>query len=228
MLFALFVVLFAFSWQSKKGIGTVSEAIHSGFDILSSKPPDPVAKASQVSDQHVLSAPPTAEPTPFNTDKLTKQLQGVLGDSISKHEIVMRQTSDGLVISLRELGFFNSGEAKLLPGALDKLRATAEVLMAQGLELRVEGHSDDQPIHTASFQSNWELSSGRAMSVLNLLVDQAGFPAAKISVAGYGSHRPVADNGTAEGRRMNRRVDLVVIAPRGGAASVSGGIASGK
>ena len=126
----------------------------------------------------------------------------------------MQRTPDGLIVSLRELGFFSSGEANLLPGAADKLVNTAHLLMQQGLELRIEGHSDDQPIHNATFHSNWELSTARAMSVLSMFVDRAGFPPNRISVAGYGAFRPVGSNDTPEGRRINRRVDLVIVAPR--------------
>jgi chemotaxis protein MotB len=75
----------------------------------------------------------------------------------------------------------------------------------------VEGHSDDQPIHTAQFRSNWELSTARAMAVLMLLVDDSGIDPRKVSIAGYGQYRPVADNSTPEGRQLNRRVDLVVV-----------------
>jgi len=80
------------------------------------------------------------------------------------------------------------------------------------LDLRIEGHSDDQPIHTLQFRSNWELSTARAMAVMQLLVDDSVFDPRKISVVGYGQYRPIADNATPEGRRMNRRVDLVVVA----------------
>ena len=150
----------------------------------------------------------------FSTTELKSELEGVLGDSISRHEIVVQQTAEGLTISLRDFGFFNSGRAELLPGADTQLKNIARTLMQRNLELRVEGHSDNQAIHSPSFKSNWELSTARATSVLSLLLDQAGFPPTKISVAGYGSYRPVADNSTAEGRRMNRRVDLVVLAPK--------------
>ena len=100
-----------------------------------------------------------------------------------------------------------------MPGASGKIRRIATVLTQHGLDLRVEGHSDDQPIHTAQFRSNWELSTARAMAVLMLLVDESGMDPTKISVAGYGQYRPIADNSTPEGRQMNRRVDLVVVAP---------------
>jgi len=217
LLFAVFVVLFAFS-RYHSSIHTVSTAIHSGFDALSAAPG--ASGMSQASADEARIAPPhtnvsvTGPQLHFDTGELSKELQGVLGDSISKQEIVMQQTPDGLVISLRELGFFNSGQAQLLPGAAEKLKSTAKVLMQHGLQVRVEGHSDDVPIHNAMFNSNWELSSARAMSVLSLLVNDGGFPETSISVAGYGEHRPVASNETPDGRKQNRRVDLVVIAPR--------------
>ena len=237
LLLAVFIVLFAFALQTRQNIGKLTTAIHSGFDSLSiakapkanavtnAIPKNPVIAqalpASSASSKALPAAsappkpPPAAIPAPtFNTAELNKQLSGVLGDAIDRKEIVMQQTPDGLIISLRELGFFKSGQAKLLPGAADKLERTAQVLMSHGLEVRVEGHSDDQPIHNALFSSNWELSTARAMSVLSMLVDHADFPPTHISVAGYGPYHPVDTNDTTEGRRQNRRVDLVVIAPR--------------
>jgi len=217
LLFAVFVVMFAFS-RYQNTIRTVSSAIHSGFDALSAAPASSGASSKLSTETKIAPTAPLAPaaevPKHFDTGELSKELQGVLGDSISKQEIVMQQTPDGLVISLRELGFFNSGEAQLLPGAAEKLNATANVLMKHGLEVRVEGHSDDQPIHNARFQSNWQLSTARAMSVLSLLINEGGFPENKISVSGYGSQRPAASNATVDGRKTNRRVDLIVVAPR--------------
>ena len=138
-------------------------------------------------------------------------MQAAIGDEIRNHEVVMHVSPEGFVISLKDLGFFNSGQAVLLSGASGKIRRIATVLAQHGLNLRVEGHSDDQPIHTPQFRSNWELSTARAMAVLMLLVDDSGIDPARVSVAGYGQYRPVADNATSEGRQMNRRVDLVVV-----------------
>jgi chemotaxis protein MotB len=210
LLFAVFVVLFAYTMHSRQSVRSVSSAIHSGFESLSAHPPPEGAAPVPP-----LKPAPHATVSPsFDAARLATQLHGILGDSISRQEIVLQQTPEGLVISLRELGFFNSGEATLLPGAADKLVNAAHLLMQQGLEVRVEGHSDDQPIHNALFHSNWELSTARAMSVLSMFVDRAGFPSTRISVAGYGAFRPVGSNATPEGRRINRRVDLVIVAPR--------------
>ncbi len=216
LLLAVFIVLLASVWHRSRPLGTVSTAIQSGFEELKAGAAQPAASGATIPPPEVQqSAPENRPPVPqVDTAALKRELQGVLGDAIDRNEIVLQQTPDGLIISLRELGFFNSGEATLLPGAADKLRSAAAVLMQHGLEIRVEGHSDDQPIHTAAFDSNWQLSTARATSVLQLLLDGTGFPPESVSVAGYGPYHPVADNATAEGRRMNRRVDLVVVAPR--------------
>ena len=95
-----------------------------------------------------------------------------MGKELKNHEIVIQVTPEGFVISLKELGFFNSGQATLLPGAAEKLKRIAKVLAARA-GVRVEGHSDNQPIHNDQFGSNWELSTARAMSVLLLLVNDA-------------------------------------------------------
>ena len=217
LLLAVFIVLLASVWHRSRPLGTISTAIHSGFEEVSaSEDPPPPTEATVLLPKPQQTDPGNPSPAPqVDTAALKRELRGVLGDAIDRNEIVLQQTPDGLVISLRELGFFDSGEATLLPGASDKLRSAAAVLMQHGLEIRVEGHSDDQPIHTAAFDSNWQLSTARAMSVLQLLLDGTGFPPERVSVAGYGPYHPVADNITAEGRRMNRRVDLVVVAPRG-------------
>ncbi|HEY0759323.1 MAG TPA: OmpA family protein [Acidisarcina sp.] len=229
LLFAFFVVLFASSHHDRQSVTSVSKAIKSGFKEMSHLPDmeqEKVITALKSPGDGVSAIPvtklqPPAQTLPSSTAQtaaaavdmaaLKKQLQQALGSEIADHEVVLRETPEGFVISLRELGFFNSGEANLLPGAAEKIKRIASILMQHGLNLRVEGHSDDVPIHTALFRSNWELSTGRAMAVLLLLVDQSGFDPHRISVAGYGQYRPVASNESNEGRRMNRRVDIVVV-----------------
>jgi chemotaxis protein MotB len=80
-----------------------------------------------------------------------------------------------------------------------------------GYSLRVEGHTDNTPIHTAQFPSNWELSTARATFLLEYLISNTGIPPQRLSAVGYGEYRPVTGNNTPEGRASNRRVDLVVL-----------------
>jgi chemotaxis protein MotB len=77
--------------------------------------------------------------------------------------------------------------------------------------LRLEGHTDNVPIHNAAFASNWDLSTARAMAVAMMLLNESGVDPEKISIAGYAQYHPAASNDSPEGRRANRRVDIVVV-----------------
>ena len=87
----------------------------------------------------------------------------------------------------------------------------ATILGGRGFEIRVEGHTDNVPVHNSRFKSNWELSTARATTVVSLLIEQHGFDPLLVSAAGYSEYRPVESNKTAGGRAANRRVDLVVV-----------------
>jgi len=87
----------------------------------------------------------------------------------------------------------------------------AGILGNRGFEIRIEGHTDNVPMHTKKFKSNWELSTARATQVVSLLIEQYHFSPALISAAGYSEYRPVADNGTEQGRAANRRIDLIIV-----------------
>ncbi|MBI1764112.1 MAG: OmpA family protein [Acidobacteria bacterium] len=119
-------------------------------------------------------------------------------------------TGRGFVVSLAEAGFFAAGEAAVRDDARGLIDTLADSLSGARTQIRVEGHTDATPIATARYPSNWELSSARASKVLAQLVAR-GIAPARLSVAGYASERPVADNNTLEGRALNRRVDLVIL-----------------
>jgi chemotaxis protein MotB len=118
---------------------------------------------------------------------------------------------DGLVISLREAGFFDSGSATPHPGTLPILRQIATALGQTPYDLRIEGHTDNIPIHNPEFDSNWELSSARATRLARIFLSTGAIVPNRISAAGYAEYHPVAPNDTAAGRAENRRVDLVIL-----------------
>jgi chemotaxis protein MotB len=224
LLFGFFVVLFASAYRDNQAMMRLSSAIHNGFQVLGAfsggTDRRPVAYFPAAGLPAVHAARPNDPETvgsrasgslPVDLPALRHQLEEAMGTELKNHEVEMRITPEGFVISLHELGFFDSGQAALLPGAAQKIEKIARILSQHGLDLRVEGHSDNQPIHNAQFRSNWELSTARAMTVLLLLVDQSGYDPGKISVSGYAQYRPIADDATPEGRRQNRRVDLVVV-----------------
>ena len=227
LLFAFFVVLFAATYRDNQAIRKLARAIHNGFQTMgafsadesgsggayATQTPNADDNTSRVQNDKTAINPASAGSV-RDMLQLRRQLEAVMGHELQNHEVVLQATPEGFVISLKELGFFDSGQAELLPGAAEKIEKIAKVLSQPGLEIRVEGHSDNQPIHNAQFRSNWELSTARAMTVLQLLVNDAGFDPGKLSASGYGEYRPVAANTTPEGRRMNRRVDLVVVQSR--------------
>jgi chemotaxis protein MotB len=221
LLFAFFVVLYATTYRDNQAIKKLARAIHDGFQSMGAFSGDETSQGTSSGDEapsqlsndksNVQQAP---EASVADLRELRKELEAAIGTELANHEVVLEVRPEGFVISLKELGFFDSGQAALLPGAAEKLKKIAKVLSRPGLEIRVEGHSDDEPIHNDQFRSNWELSMARAMNVLLLMVDEAGFDPHKISASGFGQYRPIADNSTSDGRRMNRRVDLVVMQER--------------
>jgi chemotaxis protein MotB len=147
-------------------------------------------------------------------DHMRRELLETLSDQVAQHTVAIQMGRDGLVISLREAGFFGSGSAVPSPETLPTLRKVAEALGRTPYDLRIEGHTDNIPIHTSEFDSNWELSSARATRIARLFLAMNALPPERISAAGYAEFHPVAGNDTADGRALNRRVDLVVL-PRG-------------
>jgi chemotaxis protein MotB len=223
LLFALFVVLFASANHDKKALQRVSSAVRNGFREMGAFVSDSSGaqnrtagvsrNGSMVPSKETAGDGENAAPSNAGIDvsELNRKLRTALGKEIERQEIDMRVTPEGFVISLHELGFFNSGEARLMPGAGDKVKKIAVVLNQYGLNMRVEGHSDNVPIHNDQFNSNWELSTARAMAVAMMLMNESGVDPNRMSVAGYAQYHPTASNDTPEGRRANRRVDIVVV-----------------
>jgi chemotaxis protein MotB len=220
LMFALFVVLFASAYHDKKAIQRVSAAVKNGFQEMGlSSASDGPLEGPASKDGATLSSnendPNKPDTIPGNArielNELHKKLELILGKEIERQEVGLRMTPEGFIISLHELGFFDSGEAKLRPGAAGKIKRIAAVLTQYGLDMRVEGHSDNVPIHNAAFGSNWDLSTARAMAVATMLMDESGVDPKRMSIAGYAQYHPVASNDTPEGRMANRRVDIVVV-----------------
>jgi DNA-binding response OmpR family regulator/outer membrane protein OmpA-like peptidoglycan-associated protein len=142
---------------------------------------------------------------------LQAQLQQALQKEISLHTVALHREREGLVISLREFGFFNSGSAALRPSAMPALDRIASILAIRTCRLRIEGHTDNVPIHTVQMASNWELSTARATEIVRLLIVRYNFSPERLSAAGYAEYHPIASNTSAQGRAQNRRVDLVIL-----------------
>ena len=226
LLFAFFVVMFASSQTDKGRAKQVSEAVEKALaDGKSVSVPSAVAKilGGTVDDKGQgnaqMKGPGGAqksakEAPPMEVLELSaslKTLSTQLGDEIKAGKVEVSMTPRGLVVSLKQTAFFPSGTEVLEPTSLGTVRKVADALKGLSNPVRVEGHTDSIPIHTARFRSNWELSAARAITMMEALADQFGIPHERLAIVGYAETMPVASNDTAEGRARNRRVDLVIL-----------------
>ena len=220
LLFAFFVVLFASSQSDKKKQIKLAEAMQSAFtplgtfDAHSKTPPLTDISAATINATPAALTPPlpttSTETLEETKARLTKRLaEQVTAGRIPPGGMTMRITPDGLVISLHEAGFFPSGSAEVRPASIPMLSILATTLPSG--PLRVEGHTDNVPIHTAQFASNWELSTARSTAIARILLDRGTINPANLSAAGYAEFHPVASNITEEGRTQNRRVDIILL-----------------
>jgi chemotaxis protein MotB len=225
--------LYASSQVDKRKVGKLSLAIQVAFQELGVFPasttqipldtnePMPFSKVQAIENvKHNaaigrIASPPedslaaSSEETDLTT--LQNQLSEALHHEIALHEVTLHRETDGLVISLQEFGFFDSGSATIKPESLAALDRIASILAIRTYNLRIEGHTDNIPIHTARIVSNWELSTARATELVRLLIIRHRIAPERLSAAGYAQYHPVASNLTAQGRAQNRRVDIVIL-----------------
>ena len=140
-------------------------------------------------------------------------LEERLAQEIKDKDISLKMNEKGLVITFVADVLFDSGKAKIKSGALGGLDKVAKILQENvpQLNIGIEGHTDNVPIKSSGWKSNWELSTARALSVLHYLVDEKDISPDRVSAIGYGEYKPVASNDTKEGRQLNRRVEIVIL-----------------
>ena len=239
LLFAVFVAMYAMGQTDKKKAEELTQSLRESFGystrasagqkgVLQSQDikPIPAIKPEMAVIPMAAKMPP-AGPRQGNIggDAGSKQLAGEkefreMASAIEaylvkqgfQNKVALSVTQRGLVISLKEAGFFDSGSAKLKQDSIATLRGIAVGLQQYTNRFRVEGHTDSLPIRSSEFRSNWELSTTRATNVVHFLVDSASLAPEALSAVGYGQYQPIAPNDTQEQRAKNRRVDIVVLA----------------
>jgi chemotaxis protein MotB len=229
LLFAFFVVMFASTQDDKLKARAVSESVkdaleHGPFsNTLStvlgrgkhenSKPPvnpERVKESDNLPPQ-TAPPPPILRPPPADLAKSMATLERGLDGELKAGKIGLKLEGRGLVVSLREATFFASGDDAVAPGSDGILAKIAAEIQKFSNPVRLEGHTDSQPIHNSRFRSNWELSVARSIAMLELLQRKFGIAPDRLSVAGYAENAPVETNDNDEGRARNRRVDLVIL-----------------
>lgn len=234
LLLATFVVLYASSTRNKQKMDEEAESFIKAFHgtptlVAHTSAPEHAIMNHQPSPiprpvEHP--APRESHSTPENAQKLAAEalalaivkqmLQTMLAPMINANQVSLHSQSQALTltIQLNDQVLFTSGEANLLPAAQALLTKVAAALqkLPDPFTITVQGYTDDQPIKTAQFPSNWSLSAERAVSVVQLF-DTAGVQGTRLTAQGFGPYLPVAPNTTDAGRAQNRRVDIVIHAP---------------
>lgn len=142
---------------------------------------------------------------------LTEDMERVIKGLGMENKIGFSYSKEGLVMRLSDLVLFNPGQAKISPKSLPVLNKIATIILKTKNHIRIEGYTDNVPIHTYRFPSNWELSTLRAVNVLRYFTEHLNIPSERFSVVGYGQCHPIAPNDTPSHRAKNRRVEIVFV-----------------
>jgi chemotaxis protein MotB len=153
----------------------------------------------------LVHAPPSSQ-----IEEVTKTVRGALKDQLEKEEVRLLHSGRGLILRLPDFLLFDSGQAQLRPEAMPVLNKLAGILKLIPNQVVIEGHTDNRPINTPQFPSNWELSAARAAALVRFLVEEQQLEPERFGAAGFGEYRPVADNLEELGRQANRRVELII------------------
>jgi chemotaxis protein MotB len=231
LLFAVFVTLYAMSQSDKKKVEEVMQSIQQSFGMVQSGSPSPkmnILPSKQISVVPAINPEMAIVPgmravrgqVKTRADEkdfrqIKSSIEAYLVKQGAQSKVFLTITRRGLVVSLKEAGFFESGQSQIKPSAYDLINTIAESLAQYNNPLRLEGHTDNIPISSAQFPSNWELSTARAVNGLKYLIRHFEVEPERISAVGYAEFRPLADNATPEGRAKNRRVDLVMLSGDG-------------
>ncbi len=225
LLFAFFVVMYAISSVDARKFERISQGMKTAF-VDGTRGAQPIlsdlglaeqggAATSQI--EATAMAPDTEAGSGSPLGLLRDRVESALGTVMDPEarEQTLRVTLDdrGLVLSLSAQEFFRPGRAKISRDMEPVVDSIGKVLSGIHTGIRVEGHTDDKPIRSGRYPSNWELSSQRATSVVRRLVEVSNVAPERLSAAGYASYRPLVRNDTDENRAVNRRVDIIILAP---------------
>jgi chemotaxis protein MotB len=210
LLFAFFTTMYAISTVDASKLSSVAVGMQTAFDSATAdvRPRTPTLRAAPPAGRGIagLAAGPAAAVPDARTE-----IERALGDMLSSHRLQLTADRRGLVLTIPEATAFPAGSADMSPAFEAALTRLSDALQRLPHGVRVEGHTDDMPIHTPQFSSNWELSTARATHVVQFLIQRGALAPGRLSAAGYAEFHPVGENATLEGRAHNRRVDVIVL-----------------
>lgn len=217
LLFAFFVVMYSISSVNQIKYKTFSDSLSIAFSnqpnasLTTIVPNEQEQLLKALVDKRTARLVEQQRKIQERMNNLAGGLKRALSPQIRQNLVNINPTKRGVVINISASSLFKTGEAEIQPGALEVLRQVSAVLRNEQLPIEVEGHTDDIPIMTAQFPSNWELSSARASSVVRMMINN-GVPGERLAAVGLASNHPLVPNDTPENRDRNRRVSITIVA----------------
>lgn len=218
LLFAFFVVMYSTSAINEGKLRAVADAINAAFNpFITLSATNIRLTNAQVGEQM------------FEVDlKLYIKIRDTIEFiDAGQRKITVERDRRGVIIRIADTLVFETGQAEILAQHRPLLDKIAALLAELPNTIQVEGHTDNLPIKTSHYPSNWELSAARATNIVRYFIEQRGLDPQRFAVGGYGEFRPIASNESAAGRAKNRRVDIVVLQPHDAPLSGAGDLAAG-
>ncbi|MBC5638628.1 flagellar motor protein MotB [Ornithinibacillus sp. BX22] len=226
LILVFFILLFSMSQIDSAKFEAISESFKNRmiFDFFPS--PVPMDNPTENTSTEEKGQTTNEFDMPVNDDKKSKPDSDTAEDSLSNlmdeveayldehslnHVISANRSERGVELVLQDSILFDSGEADILPSAHPFLTKVGNLLSQINNDIKVEGHTDDVPMSSYRYPSNWELSGARASSVVRLLVDENKLDEDRFSIAGYSDTKPLVPNDSASNRSKNRRVEIVIL-----------------
>jgi chemotaxis protein MotB len=206
LLFCFFTAMYAISNVDTNKLGKFVDSMRSAFNVENGR-----GNAVSVIDGIQIFVPADIE--------VESNVKDILGTIVteSRGTIGVKRDSRGVVISVADRHFFAVGSAHVKDEAIALLDKIAEALLKYNNMIHIEGHTDNVPISTSQYPSNWELSAARSINVAKYLIQEHAVPPGRISTLGYAEFRPLASNDTPAGRAQNRRVEIILVSEQKGA-----------
>ncbi|MDR5658260.1 OmpA family protein [Serpentinicella sp. ANB-PHB4] len=213
LLLCFFVLLFAFSEVDSAKFEAVIQSFQGSLGVLESG--QTIDDTDYVTDTTIDDMIEREEAELEDFRKLKEDLQEFLDDRSLNADVLLTLETRGLMLRFQDNILFDSGRAELRPGAKEILTEISEFLerpLYQEKSIRVEGHTDTVPTGRWSpYETNWELSTARATSVVRFFIEDVGVKPERFSATGFSKYHPIAPNDTDENKQKNRRVDVVIM-----------------
>jgi chemotaxis protein MotB len=219
LLFAFFVVMYAISSVNEGKYRVFGASLTEAFGSHGGTKPETMTPLSEneiflksIVERRNAKLAERVRRQQETMQRIAKNLNQVMAPLVTSGQVSVSETSRGVVLEINASALFNQGDADLQSNSVKTLSEVANILGQGDQAIEIEGHTDDAPIKTQRFPSNWELSSARASSVARLFIEH-GIASGRLTVVGSAANHPVAPNDTPEGRARNRRMTVTLMAP---------------